>query len=126
MDQEESGFSQRGVTPGWGNSPQQTCLDRLHWCELNCHQTSNTGLGSSSDTGLDPGLGLGRSSRQNDADFYMRLLCVEVERMQGWCQSMQKETEDTRLPDEGECLALPAGDVVWVMLPVSSPRLLTG
>nr|XP_023657850.1 disks large-associated protein 3-like isoform X1 [Paramormyrops kingsleyae] len=100
MDQDESGFSQRGVTPGWGSSPQQTCLDRLHWSELNCHQTSNTGLGSSSDTGLDPGLGLGRSSRQNDADFYMRLLCVEVERIQGWCQGMQKETEDTRVPEE--------------------------
>ncbi|XP_048860672.1 disks large-associated protein 3-like isoform X3 [Brienomyrus brachyistius] len=100
MDQEEIGFSQRSVTPGWGNSPQQTCLDRLHWREPNCHQTSNTGLRSSSDTGLDPGLGLGRSSRQNDAEFYMRLLCVEVERMQGWCQGMQKETEDTQLPEE--------------------------
>lgn len=37
-----------------------------------------------------------------DGEFFLRLLQTEVERMEGWCQSMEREAEENELPDNGE------------------------
>lgn len=37
-----------------------------------------------------------------DGEFFLRLLQNEVERMEGWCQNMEREAEENELPDEGE------------------------
>uniref|UniRef100_A0A4W4G503 Discs, large (Drosophila) homolog-associated protein 3 n=1 Tax=Electrophorus electricus TaxID=8005 RepID=A0A4W4G503_ELEEL len=35
-----------------------------------------------------------------DGEFFLRLLQTEVERVEGWCQSMEREAEDNELPEE--------------------------
>ncbi|KAG5842340.1 hypothetical protein ANANG_G00176590 [Anguilla anguilla] len=35
-----------------------------------------------------------------DGEFFLRLLQVEVERMEGWCQTMEREAEENDLPEE--------------------------
>ncbi|CAB1320340.1 unnamed protein product [Coregonus sp. 'balchen'] len=37
-----------------------------------------------------------------DGEFFLRLLQMEVERMEGWCQNMEREAEENELPEEGE------------------------
>lgn len=37
-----------------------------------------------------------------DGEFFLRLLQTEVERMEGWCQNMEREAEENELPEEGE------------------------
>lgn len=37
-----------------------------------------------------------------DGEFFLRLLQAEVERMEGWCQNMEREAEDNQLPEEGK------------------------
>lgn len=37
-----------------------------------------------------------------DGEFFLRLLQTEVERMEGWCQTMERDAEDNELPEEGE------------------------
>lgn len=36
-----------------------------------------------------------------DGEFFLRLLQTEVERMEGWCQNMEREAEENELPEEG-------------------------
>ncbi|KAJ8387486.1 hypothetical protein AAFF_G00155870 [Aldrovandia affinis] len=35
-----------------------------------------------------------------DSEFFLRLLQAEVERMEGWCQNMEREAEENDLPEE--------------------------
>lgn len=35
-----------------------------------------------------------------DGEFFLRLLQTEVERMEGWCQSMEREAVENELPDD--------------------------
>uniref|UniRef100_A0AAY4DR40 Discs, large (Drosophila) homolog-associated protein 3 n=1 Tax=Denticeps clupeoides TaxID=299321 RepID=A0AAY4DR40_9TELE len=43
----------------------------------------------------------GRASPcMRDGEFFLRLLQTEVERMEGWCQNMEREAEEIELPDE--------------------------
>ncbi|XP_057210391.1 disks large-associated protein 3 [Triplophysa rosa] len=35
-----------------------------------------------------------------DGEFFLRLLQTEVERMEGWCQNMEREAETNELPEE--------------------------
>ncbi|XP_076155273.1 disks large-associated protein 3, partial [Alosa pseudoharengus] len=35
-----------------------------------------------------------------DGEFFLRLLQSEVERMEGWCQNMEREAEENELPEE--------------------------
>ncbi|KAL4629472.1 disks large-associated protein 3 [Arapaima gigas] len=43
----------------------------------------------------------GRASPcHRDGEFFLRLLQTEVERMEGWCQSMEREAEENDLPEE--------------------------
>ncbi|KAG9355654.1 hypothetical protein JZ751_000492 [Albula glossodonta] len=35
-----------------------------------------------------------------DGEFFLRLLQTEVERMEGWCQNMEREAEENDLPEE--------------------------
>uniref|UniRef100_A0A665TC31 Discs, large (Drosophila) homolog-associated protein 3 n=1 Tax=Echeneis naucrates TaxID=173247 RepID=A0A665TC31_ECHNA len=43
----------------------------------------------------------GRASPcMRDGEFFLRLLQTEVERMEGWCQSMEREAEENELPEE--------------------------
>ncbi|KAK2836441.1 hypothetical protein Q7C36_014310 [Tachysurus vachellii] len=35
-----------------------------------------------------------------DGEFFLRLLQTEVERMEGWCQSMERDAEENELPDD--------------------------
>ncbi|KAG7457668.1 hypothetical protein MATL_G00229710 [Megalops atlanticus] len=43
----------------------------------------------------------GRASPcHRDGEFFLRLLQAEVERMEGWCQSMEREAEVNDLPEE--------------------------
>ncbi|MBN3296234.1 DLGP3 protein, partial [Amia calva] len=35
-----------------------------------------------------------------DGEFFLRLLQTEVERMEGWCQTMEREAEENDLPEE--------------------------
>ena len=45
----------------------------------------------------------GRASPcMRDGEFFLRLLQTEVERMEGWCQNMEREAEENELPEEGE------------------------
>lgn len=45
----------------------------------------------------------GRASPcMRDGEFFLRLLQTEVERMEGWCQTMERDAEDNELPEEGE------------------------
>lgn len=45
----------------------------------------------------------GRASPcMRDGEFFLRLLHTEVERMEGWCQNMEREAEENELPEEGE------------------------
>lgn len=37
-----------------------------------------------------------------DGEFFLRLLQTEVERMEGWCQNMEREAEENELPEESE------------------------
>lgn len=37
-----------------------------------------------------------------DGEFFLRLLQTEVERMEGWCQNMEREAETNELPEDGE------------------------
>lgn len=37
-----------------------------------------------------------------DGEFFLRLLQTEVERMEGWCQNIERETEENELPEESE------------------------
>ncbi|CAF89319.1 unnamed protein product, partial [Tetraodon nigroviridis] len=44
---------------------------------------------------------LGRASPcMRDGEFFLRLLQTEVERMEGWCQNMEREAEENDLPEE--------------------------
>ncbi|XP_013885858.1 disks large-associated protein 3 [Austrofundulus limnaeus] len=43
----------------------------------------------------------GRTSPcMRDGEFFLRLLQTEVERMEGWCQNMEREAEENELPEE--------------------------
>nr|XP_020479524.1 disks large-associated protein 3 isoform X1 [Monopterus albus] len=43
----------------------------------------------------------GRASPcMRDGEFFLRLLQTEVERMEGWCQNMEKEAEENELPED--------------------------
>ncbi|XP_061738489.1 disks large-associated protein 3 isoform X1 [Nerophis ophidion] len=43
----------------------------------------------------------GRASPcMRDGEFFLRLLQTEVERMEGWCQNMEREAEQKELPEE--------------------------
>ncbi|CAF99450.1 unnamed protein product, partial [Tetraodon nigroviridis] len=43
----------------------------------------------------------GRASPcMRDGEFFLRLLQTEVERMEGWCQNMEREAEENDLPEE--------------------------
>uniref|UniRef100_A0A3B4WA42 Discs, large (Drosophila) homolog-associated protein 3 n=1 Tax=Seriola lalandi dorsalis TaxID=1841481 RepID=A0A3B4WA42_SERLL len=43
----------------------------------------------------------GRASPcMRDGEFFLRLLQTEVERMEGWCQNMEREAEENELPEE--------------------------
>ncbi|KAM8839820.1 disks large-associated protein 3 isoform 2-T8 [Spinachia spinachia] len=43
----------------------------------------------------------GRASpSMRDGEFFLRLLQTEVERMEGWCQNMEREAEENELPEE--------------------------
>lgn len=45
----------------------------------------------------------GRASPcMRDGEFFLRLLQTEVERMEGWCQTMEREAEENELPEESE------------------------
>lgn len=45
----------------------------------------------------------GRASPcMRDGEFFLRLLQTEVERMEGWCQNMEREAEENELPEESE------------------------
>uniref|UniRef100_A0A673H2H3 Disks large-associated protein 3-like n=1 Tax=Sinocyclocheilus rhinocerous TaxID=307959 RepID=A0A673H2H3_9TELE len=37
-----------------------------------------------------------------DGEFFLRLLQTEVERMEGWCQNMEREAETNELPEESD------------------------
>lgn len=37
-----------------------------------------------------------------DGEFFLRLLQTEVERMEGWCQNMEREAEENDLPEESK------------------------
>lgn len=37
-----------------------------------------------------------------DGEFFLRLLQTEVERMEGWCQTMEREAEENDLPEESK------------------------
>ena len=44
----------------------------------------------------------GRASPcMRDGEFFLRLLQTEVERIEGWCQGMEREAEENELPEEG-------------------------
>ncbi|XP_034017450.1 disks large-associated protein 3 [Thalassophryne amazonica] len=43
----------------------------------------------------------GRASPcMRDGEFFLRLLQTEVERMEGWCQTMEREAEENELPED--------------------------
>uniref|UniRef100_A0A3B5AQN5 Disks large-associated protein 3-like n=1 Tax=Stegastes partitus TaxID=144197 RepID=A0A3B5AQN5_9TELE len=43
----------------------------------------------------------GRASPcMRDGEFFLRLLQTEVERMEGWCQNMEREAEENELPED--------------------------
>ncbi|KAK3511968.1 hypothetical protein QTP70_027665, partial [Hemibagrus guttatus] len=43
----------------------------------------------------------GRASPcHRDGEFFLRLLQTEVERMEGWCQSVEREAEENELPED--------------------------
>lgn len=45
----------------------------------------------------------GRASPcMRDGEFFLRLLQTEVERMEGWCQNMEREAEENDLPEESK------------------------
>lgn len=45
----------------------------------------------------------GRASPcMRDGEFFLRLLQTEVERMEGWCQNMEREAEENELQEESE------------------------
>lgn len=45
----------------------------------------------------------GRASPcHRDGDWFIKLLQAEVEKMEGWCQQMEREAEDYDLPEESE------------------------
>ncbi|KAL4624106.1 disks large-associated protein 3-like [Arapaima gigas] len=37
---------------------------------------------------------------QRDAEFYLHLLRLEVQRIEGWCRTMEREAEQNQLPEE--------------------------
>lgn len=49
----------------------------------------------------------GRASPcHRDGEWFIKLLQAEVEKMEGWCQQMEREAEDYDLPEESESGAL--------------------
>uniref|UniRef100_A0A8B9QZJ7 Uncharacterized protein n=1 Tax=Anas platyrhynchos TaxID=8839 RepID=A0A8B9QZJ7_ANAPL len=45
----------------------------------------------------------GRASPcHRDGEWFIKLLQAEVEKMEGWCQQMEREAEDYDLPEESE------------------------
>uniref|UniRef100_UPI00398E66C9 disks large-associated protein 1 isoform X2 n=1 Tax=Pristiophorus japonicus TaxID=55135 RepID=UPI00398E66C9 len=54
-------------------------------------------IDSTSDTEVEAGQ---RSVCQRDGRWFMKLLHAEKERMDAWCQQMQKEEQDNDLPEE--------------------------
>lgn len=55
----------------------------------------------------------GRASPcHRDGEWFIKLLQAEVEKMEGWCQQMEREAEDYDLPEESE----------WGRVPRAAPR----
>uniref|UniRef100_A0A3B4H5F5 DLG associated protein 3 n=1 Tax=Pundamilia nyererei TaxID=303518 RepID=A0A3B4H5F5_9CICH len=73
-----------------------------------CHRTVHTqGQWAYKEVGVSNSPGprslpdSGRASPcMRDGEFFLRLLQTEVERMEGWCQNMEREAEENELPEE--------------------------
>uniref|UniRef100_A0A3B4H545 DLG associated protein 3 n=1 Tax=Pundamilia nyererei TaxID=303518 RepID=A0A3B4H545_9CICH len=58
----------------------------------------------------------GRASPcMRDGEFFLRLLQTEVERMEGWCQNMEREAEENELPEELELIRNAVGSAQMLM-----------
>ncbi|XP_063042198.1 disks large-associated protein 3 [Engraulis encrasicolus] len=57
------------------------------------HETGAGGPRSLPDSGRN-------TPSMRDGEFFLRLLQTEVERMEGWCHSMEREAEENELPEE--------------------------
>ena len=38
-----------------------------------------------------------------DGEWFIKMLRAEVEKLEHWCQQMEREAEDYELPEESEC-----------------------
>ncbi|XP_052325075.1 disks large-associated protein 3 [Oncorhynchus keta] len=78
--------------PPRAHSPLPLAADRGGW--IGTPQPSlEGGLRSLPDSGR-------ASPCPRDGEFFLRLLQTEVERMEGWCQNMEREAEENELPEE--------------------------
>uniref|UniRef100_A0A8C7F4D5 Discs, large (Drosophila) homolog-associated protein 3 n=1 Tax=Oncorhynchus kisutch TaxID=8019 RepID=A0A8C7F4D5_ONCKI len=78
--------------PPRAHSPLPLAADRGGW--IGTPQPSlEGGLRSLPDSGR-------ASPCLRDGEFFLRLLQTEVERMEGWCQNMEREAEENELPEE--------------------------
>ncbi|XP_064835158.1 disks large-associated protein 3-like [Oncorhynchus masou masou] len=78
--------------PPRAHSPLPLAADRGGW--IGTPQPSlEGGLRSLPDSGR-------ASPCPRDGEFFLRLLQAEVERMEGWCQNMEREAEENELPEE--------------------------
>nr|XP_013998691.1 unnamed protein product [Salmo salar] len=78
--------------PPRAHSPLPLAADRGGW--IGTPQPSlEGGLRSLPDSGR-------ASPCLRDGEFFLRLLQTEVERMEGWCQNIERETEENELPEE--------------------------
>uniref|UniRef100_A0A3P9Q4G3 Discs, large (Drosophila) homolog-associated protein 3 n=1 Tax=Poecilia reticulata TaxID=8081 RepID=A0A3P9Q4G3_POERE len=58
----------------------------------------------------------GRASPcMRDGEFFLRLLQTEVERMEGWCQNMEREAEENELPEDLELIRSAVGSAQMLM-----------
>lgn len=56
----------------------------------------------------------GRASPcHRDGEWFIKLLQAEVEKMEGWCQQMEREAEDYDLPEESESGGIGEGRRDW-------------
>ncbi|KAJ7991957.1 hypothetical protein DPEC_G00289240 [Dallia pectoralis] len=80
------------LLPPRAHSPLPLAADRGGWIGTPQHSLEG-GLRSLPDSGR-------ASPCPRDGEFYLRLLQIEVERMEGWCQNIEREAEENDLPEE--------------------------
>lgn len=54
-----------------------------------------------------------------DGEWFIKMLRAEVEKLEHWCQQMEREAEDYELPEESECITTQArrGEGIIVVVP---------